>query len=137
MQRQQALARKSMGSVLDSEHWEKILGRLPEKDELPVFRFLIESATKTHWIRSMILFGSRARGDHKLRSDFDIVLCVSQHTSSEDWNSFCFFVDENFPTLHSVDLIRYDALPPGLLESVKKEGKEIYHGTAKELFEKS
>ena len=85
----------------------------------------------------MTLFGSRARGDHKDRSDFDIVICVTQGTSSSDWNNFCFFIDENFPTLHSVDLIRFDALPPRLLEAVTKEGKEIYHGTAKELFEES
>jgi predicted nucleotidyltransferase len=40
------------------------------------FRKFVEEACKSGVIRSMLLVGSRARGDHRYSSDFDIVAVI-------------------------------------------------------------
>lgn len=118
---------------MNSDEWIEILGRLPEQNEKLALNFIVMSAARFSFIESLVLFGSRARGDHKLRSDFDIAVGVNSSVTQQDWNSFCSVVNEDFPTLHSVDLIRFDALNSQLLQAVQREGKQIYHGVAEKL----
>ena len=69
----------------------------------------------------MILFGSRARGDHKERSDID--LAVFGGKTAE----FAVEVDEKTSTLLKYDIVDMGAsLQKELLESIHREGKILY-----------
>lgn len=76
---------------------------------------------KFHNLKYVILFGSRARGDFKERSDIDLAV------SGGNITRFIFDIDENTSTLLKYDIINLDgAVQPELLESIKKEGVFIY-----------
>lgn len=51
----------------------------------PVLKYLIDKAKENHWIHKLILFGSRARGDHHERSDYDIAVMTSENESLPTW----------------------------------------------------
>ena len=68
----------------------------------------------------VVLFGSRARGDNRSRSDIDIAV-----TGVEDFDTLAEAVDE-LPTLYSVDLLNLDTCKNQLLlEDIKQYGREI------------
>ena len=58
--------------------------------------------------KAIYLYGSRARGDHRERSDIDIALLCPDVTAKE-WDQV-FKIIENADTLHCIDCIRYDAI---------------------------
>lgn len=69
----------------------------------------------------VILFGSRARGDNRERSDID--LAVSGGNISE----FSVGIDEEIRTLLSFDIVNLDgAVQEELLDSIKNEGVLLY-----------
>lgn len=71
-------------------------------------------------LEKLILFGSRARGDHRERSDVDLAV------SGGDVVRFSLGV-EDLPTLLSFDVIDLDsAVQPELLDSIQREGKILY-----------
>ena len=66
---------------------------------------------KENDVKKLILFGSRARGDYKERSDIDFILAV----------------DEETPTLLQFDVLDLDKpIQAELLDSIKREGMVIY-----------
>ena len=68
----------------------------------------------------LILFGSRARGDNRERSDIDLAV------SGGDVVRFSLDVEE-LPTLLSFDVVNLDgAVQPELLESIRREGITLY-----------
>ena len=68
----------------------------------------------------LILFGSRARGDNRERSDIDLAV------SGGDVVRFSLDVEE-LPTLLSFDVMNLDgAVQPELLESIRREGITLY-----------
>ena len=68
----------------------------------------------------LILFGSRARGDNRERSDTDLAV------SGGDVVRFSLDVEE-LPTLLSFDVVNLDgAVQPELLESIRREGITLY-----------
>ena len=76
---------------------------------------------KDNDVRKLILFGSRARGDYKERSD--IALAFYGGNSSR----FILEVDEETPTLLQFDVLDLDKpIQAELLESIKREGMVIY-----------
>jgi predicted nucleotidyltransferase len=72
----------------------------------------------------LILFGSRARGDHRENSDFDIaVLGVD---ASAKWTEVnVSLLEKNF-SLYPVDLVQLEKLGPDYQRNIQKEGKVIY-----------
>ena len=76
---------------------------------------------KTNSVKKVVLFGSRARGDYKERSDID--LAFSGGNSSE----FILTVDEETYTLLKFDVVDLEK-PVGkeLRESIEREGMVIY-----------
>lgn len=80
---------------------------IPER----VVKDIIVFATK-HNIKKVILFGSRARGTHKERSDIDIAI------SGGDTDSFYWDIKEKTHSLLSFDIVDLDA---GVSEYLKKE----------------
>ena len=76
---------------------------------------------KDNDVRKLILFGSRARGDYKERSDTDLAFYGGNSSR------FILEVDEETPTLLQFDVLDLDKpIQAELLESIKREGMVIY-----------
>ena len=74
-----------------------------------------------HGIRKIILFGSRARGNHTERSDFDIAV------SGGDFDAFYWDVKENTHSLLTFDIVNLDDnISDDLKEEIAKDGVTIY-----------
>lgn len=85
-----------------------------------VLREMIHFAEE-YEIRRLILFGSRARGDHYRTSDIDLAV------SGGDISGFSLSVDEETSTLLKFDFVNLDrAVQPELKESIEREGMVIY-----------
>ena len=72
-------------------------------------------------IERIILFGSRARGDYRERSDIDLAV------SGGDVVMFSLDVDEETPTLLFFDVVNLsESVQQELLDSIDREGVVIY-----------
>ena len=81
---------------------------------------IIELA-KHYGIQKLTLFGSRARGDFRQRSDIDIAV------SGGNVAEFSIDVNEETNTLLKFDIINLDgAVQKELLESIESEGIVLY-----------
>ena len=85
-----------------------------------VIREIRELAQK-YDLDKVILFGSRARGDYKSRSDIDLAI------SGGNCVRFALEVEENTSTLLSFDVVNLDGVvQKELLESIQWEGICVY-----------
>lgn len=76
---------------------------------------------KKNAVQKVILFGSRARGDYKERSDIDLAV------SGGNISAFSVDVDEETSTLLKYDIVNLDgSVQKELLQSIKEEGIIIY-----------
>ena len=76
---------------------------------------------RRHGLERVVLFGSRARGDHRSRSDIDLAC------SGGDFTSFSLDVDEDVPTLLKFDFVDLDGpVQASLAEAIEREGVTIY-----------
>lgn len=81
----------------------------------------IVKLAKTYNLNKVILFGSRARGDYKSRSDIDLAI------SGGNCTRFSLDVQEITSTLLFFDVVNLDGpVQRELLESIEKEGVCIY-----------
>ena len=81
----------------------------------------IRTFAKRYELSRVILFGSRARGDQKERSDIDLAV------SGGNITGFSLAVDENTNTLLRFDIVNLDAsVQEELLQSIEREGVMIY-----------
>ena len=81
----------------------------------------IVQLAKENCIEKVILFGSRARGDFKERSDIDLAFHGGNSTN------FILDVDELTSTLLEYDIVDLDKpVRKELLESIKSEGVVLY-----------
>lgn len=72
-------------------------------------------------IQKVILFGSRARGDYRERSDIDLAI------KGGKGDLFALDVDEQTSTLLMFDIVNMDKpVQSELLESIEREGMVIY-----------
>lgn len=92
---------------------------LPER----VFREITMFAKK-HSIQKVILFGSRARGTHRERSDIDIAVYGG------NFDSFYWDIKENVHSLLIFDIVEADGdISEELREEIVKDGVVIYEKT--------
>lgn len=81
----------------------------------------IRTIAEKNQIDKVVLFGSRARGDYKERSDIDLAC------SGGDGARFVLEVDEDTSTLLKFDIVNLDfPVQKELLESIDKDGVVIY-----------
>lgn len=73
----------------------------------------------------VVLFGSRARGDHEARSDYDLAIEAPGATEGE-WARFVLDAREGFGALLHLDLVRLDEADEGLRRRVDDEGLLLY-----------
>lgn len=72
-------------------------------------------------VKKVILFGSRARGNFKEKSDIDLAV------KGGDFIRFMLDVNEETSTLLKFDIVNLDEeIQNELRESIKKEGKIVY-----------
>lgn len=79
-----------------------------------------EIATR-YKIDKLVLFGSRARGDHSPVSDYDIAV-FGKHLSPLDKACFCADTDE-IETLKKIDIVFvHDSATDELIENITRDG---------------
>ncbi|HET7578852.1 MAG TPA: nucleotidyltransferase domain-containing protein [Bacillales bacterium] len=86
---------------------------------------IIELVSSYTGVEKVILFGSRARGDHDERSNVDLAVegsCLSH----KEWVQLSLTLEEDLDSLLFVDVIRLERAPEKLLGSIKKEGRVLY-----------
>ena len=85
-----------------------------------VIREIRELAEK-YGVKKVMLFGSRARGDYRERSDIDIAF------TGGDGPRFSLDVDEETYTLLMFDIVNLDRpVQPELLKEIARDGVVIY-----------
>ena len=81
----------------------------------------ITGLAEKYGLSAVTLFGSRARGDYRPRSDIDLAV------RGGDCDRFALDVDEETSTLLMFDIVNLDRpVQPELLESIRKDGKLLY-----------
>ena len=124
MRREEINMGRWRGAVMMELPEEKICARgeiynLPER----VFREITMFAKK-HSIQKVILFGSRARGTHRERSDIDIAVCGG------NFDSFYWDIKENVHSLLIFDIVEADGdISEELRKEIVKDGVVIYEKT--------
>jgi len=87
----------------------------------PIVLEEIKEYARKNGLNKVVLFGSRARGDHKEKSDIDLAV------SGGNVSAFAIDVDEKTSTLLKFDIVNLDAsVQEGLRESIEEEGIVIY-----------
>lgn len=91
----------------------------------PPLQSLIQKIIEITKPTKLILFGSRARGDHRANSDVD--LCVMKKSCSEDdWNSLLISIQDDPHTLLKVDLVEFETLSKVYQDEISKNGVILY-----------
>lgn len=81
----------------------------------------ITDFAKKHNVDKIILFGSRAKGTHRERSDIDIAV------SGGDFDGFYWDIKENAWTLLMFDIINFsERISEELRQEIEKYGVTIY-----------
>jgi predicted nucleotidyltransferase len=82
---------------------------------------------KLPFVSRVILYGSRARGSNRERSDIDLAIDCPQ-ASPADWLALSDLIEDNKDTLLNVDYVRYDELSSTnpLKQAIDKDGIELY-----------
>ncbi len=107
--------KENKNSIWDAEHLSKHSGIRQE-----VIRE-IQALAERYGIESVVLFGSRARGDYRRTSDIDLAV------QGGDFAPFALDVDEFTDTLLKYDIVDMGRpVNPELLESIQKEGLCFY-----------
>lgn len=84
----------------------------------------IFAIAQKHKVRKVVLFGSRARGNHTQRSDIDIAV------SGGNFDAFYWDIKENVYSLLTFDIVNLDSgASDDLKEEIKREGIIIYEET--------
>lgn len=84
----------------------------------------IQAIGRAFPVEKIVLFGSRARGDHKPKSDMDFAIYPKAEMLNERLLREAF---DELPTLLKYDLVIIDAhTNPELLEAIQREGVPIY-----------
>lgn len=89
---------------------------LPPKIQLQIRKFAEDCG-----LERVVLFGSRARGSNRERSDIDLAV------SGKDVELFVESLEERADTLLSFDIVNLDEIVSDKLrESINREGKVLY-----------
>jgi len=88
-------------------------------------RRVVESAVRAVDPTRVILYGSRARGDARENSDYDLAVVFPQDRHNR-WIRFLADFDDAALTLLPVDLLDWSIASEPLREQVRKEGITLY-----------
>jgi len=85
---------------------------------------LVDTLSHFPSIESVLLFGSRARGDNQPRSDVDLAIVCPQASITE-WQAILDEVEEA-ETLLSIDCVRLDQADDLLRQNILQSGKPLF-----------
>lgn len=71
----------------------------------------------------LILFGSRARGDARRRSDFDLAVLPKEGFSSEELIRFTEALEISSEIIYPLDIVDGRTASPALIEKIQTEGQ--------------
>lgn len=102
--------------------------------DIATYRFF-RQIVSLPFVSRVVLFGSRARGDHHDRSDIDLaVFCDGASTGN--WREVKNCLREGrIDTLLDVDCVRFDDAASALQERILAEGRVLYTNTPSELLD--
>ena len=84
----------------------------------------IREIGQNYAIEQIVLFGSRARGDHRPASDIDLAVFLLPEFNSRGHMTSDF---DDLHTLLKIDIVFINEhLNPELLENIKREGASLY-----------
>ena len=87
------------------------------------------------FVDKIVLFGSRARGDHHDRSDIDLAVFCDR-ASDEEWQQVLDCLREDrIDTLLKVDCVRFERSNAALKEHIMIEGKVLYEKNEQQTIE--
>lgn len=86
----------------------------------------IAKLKKLPYIQEIWLFGSRARGDYREKSDIDIAI-VCNNSTDKEWDQIMDIIEDS-DTLLKVDCIKFDKdkISQELYNNILKDRKIIY-----------
>lgn len=87
------------------------------------WKFLAE-LSRNELVDGLILFGSRAVGDHEERSDVDVAVCGANITRLQ-WARFK-DAAHVAPTLYWISLVHFDRNPMALKQQITETGVSVY-----------
>lgn len=93
-----------------------------------LMHFIIEHAKVALSPNAIILFGSRARGDARETSDYDIAFDFNLDLHHNDWGKFCVEMQSDAPTLLPMDLVNMNEIDDVFRDKILREGIVVYKG---------
>ena len=99
--------------------------RNPTREELVAELRASEPEFVREGVTHMNLFGSRARGEARERSDIDLAI-EAPEAGRREWLDVCRLVEEEADTLLPIDLIRLEDVSEGLRARVRAEGQVLF-----------
>ncbi len=92
-----------------------------------VLKYVAEVAEASGFIDRVVLFGSRAKGNPRPWSDYDLAVKLAPGTERKKWLAFTVNADEDAPTLCQLSFVEWtETLRPELAENIAKEGVLVY-----------
>lgn len=82
-------------------------------------------------IESVMLFGSRARGDADPRSDIDLAV-KAPNMQNATWTQLIEELEEGLHTLLLIDIVKFENASRDLRQNIIHEGKVLYEQTKSE-----
>ncbi len=89
------------------------------------WRQLVQLALDSLNVETIRVFGSRARGDHRPKSDIDLAFEFPREKKSH-WADFVTRLEDEAEVLLSLDLVDLDECHADLRKEILKEGKILY-----------
>ena len=94
---------------------------------LPVLDTITRHLARQEGITRVVLYGSRARGDHQARSDIDLAIeSTDDRAMREAWA----YLMHDAPTLLRIDVTDLGRAPAALRERIERDGVTIYERAA-------
>lgn len=111
-----------MWSAIELKHFT-VSNRL--KQCPPFLQKIIKKAIDNLSVRQVWIYGSRARNDHREKSDFDLSFLIPK-IKQKNWTLFYIEVLEEADTLHALDLVNFLEISKKLQDRILKEGVLLY-----------
>ena len=107
-----------------------------KKDKNDIRRYdFFQQICRLSFVDKVVLFGSRARGDHHDHSDIDLAIFCDQ-ASDEEWRQVLDCLREDrIDTLLKVDCVRFERSNAALKEHIMIEGKVLYEKNGQQTIE--
>lgn len=114
------IGRRNVLNLKEAKVWSTVPSEV-------VLSYVVAEAQKCGFIEKVILFGSRARGNARPFSDYDLAVKLLPGTPPTKWLAFAEKLDDEAPTLSQLSLIEIKpSIRVELLWEIKGEGQIIY-----------